>query len=554
MTDNESNQILLLAPTLLGETLALQLNTAESDLEVVLKKERLSRQPCLVIWSVESLLLPSAIQLELRRLQENWSPAPVLLLLPAELELKTKEFLQFDCPGLLQDPDLETLIESIQTLRGGGRVVRLKDNTKNDTLYNNSTMGLSQWLLLSGIQQINNELHKLDIYQGQITKNSFNQILILGRKRELNASKNLLFLLWGPLKISINPLETNRRIPNDLTDPNLGPIGYPMNQEYEINIDLKEREGMAVWQAIYERLSTTIQSGVTNETGNILAIEGLNTSRRYQLLIALLKQLDNVIRKLDQQKNNLIPYKETWVQIQKELRQEALREMTGSYVRIPFDGSLTPVGEHLLTLAELNDKDDELPDIEIMLDPLLVNKPLIVDGQLLPADDPRALMQLEMFFSNWIIRTAELISSEVIAVCGDWPELRRYVLNPELISTRELERLRNQLNSQNQWQRLIKRPIQLYESKRLFYRLSKGNIEPIQITEPRDDELRQLDWWQQQVALLVETRDAIAPQLQALIRKLGNLMVLVLTQIIGRAIGLVGRGIAQGMGRTMGRS
>ena len=132
--------------------------------------------------------------------------------------------------------------------------------------------------------------------------------------------------------------------------------------------------------------------------------------------------------------------------------------------------------------------------------------------------------------------------------------LRHYLLNPHLISTRELERLRNQLNSQNRWKNLIQRPIQLYESKRLLYRIRMGHIEPILITEPRDDELRQLGWWQQQVALLVETRDALAPQLQALVKRIGDLMVVILTQVIGRAIGLVGRGIAQGMGRNLGRS
>ena len=142
----------------------------------------------------------------------------------------------------------------------------------------------------------------------------------------------------------------------------------------------------------------------------------------------------------------------------------------------------------------------------------------------------------------------------MISACGEWPELRGYFLNPELVSTRELERLRNQLNSQNRWQNLIKRPIQLYESKRLFYNLNNGRIEQLLVTEPRDKELRQLDWWQQQVALLVEARDAISPQLQSLVKKVGDLMVVLLTQVIGRAIGLIGRGIAQGMGRSLRRN
>jgi hypothetical protein len=38
-----------------------------------------------------------------------------------------------------------------------------------------------------------------------------------------------------------------------------------------------------------------------------------------------------------------------------------------------------------------------------------------------------------------------------------------------------------------------------------------------------------------------------------LVKGLGDLLVVLLTQVLGRAIGLVGRGIMQGMGRSLGR-
>jgi hypothetical protein len=164
------------------------------------------------------------------------------------------------------------------------------------------------------------------------------------------------------------------------------------------------------------------------------------------------------------------------------------------------------------------------------------------------------LLQLETLVSNWLVRTAELIGSELLGVCGEWPELRRYLLDQRLISTRELERLRNQLNTQSRWQSWIQRPIRLYESQRLLYQLNNGTITPLLLMEPRDEELRRLGWWQQQVALLLEARDALAPQVQLLVRRVGDLFAVVLTQVIGRAIGLVGRGIAQGMGRSFNRS
>jgi hypothetical protein len=211
------------------------------------------------------------------------------------------------------------------------------------------------------------------------------------------------------------------------------------------------------------------------------------------------------------------------------------------------------VAEALLPAAAGEAEDPELPDPLAMLGTLVEARPLLVEGQLLAPDEPRAVLYLELLLSNWLVRTAELLSAEVLAACAEWPELRRYLLRPDYLSTRNLERLRNQLNARQRWISWVDRPIQLYESRRALYRLEAGAIRTVDLTEPRDAELRQLGWIQQLVTLALEARDALAPQIQSLVRGLGDLLVVLLTRVVGRAIGLVGRGIAQGMGRGLGR-
>ena len=68
--------------------------------------------------------------------------------------------------------------------------------------------------------------------------------------------------------------------------------------------------------------------------------------------------------------------------------------------------------------------------------------------------------------------------------------------------------------------------------------------------ENREKELENLNWFQKQVTLLVEIRDAIAPQLEIAVKYIGNLFVNFLTKVVGKAIGLVGKGILQGLGRS----
>ena len=530
--------MLLLAPEPFGESLALQLTSRMSGWNVVLKAEQLKGAPKMVIWSIDALLSLPALQQEVRRLQERWQPAPLLLLLPKSLPAGRDQLLALGAEGLLQLGGVAELMSAVETLLSGGRVVQLQSSVSQPRQTDSAAMGLGQWLLVSGLQQISNDLQVIEAMLQPPPKQGLLRVLLEGRCRELHQARVLLLWLWGPLQMGLTdvaPLSEAPRPSSDTHEPT--------------SITLRQRNAVAVWESIYGRLDVAVNDGLINATGRLLAIEALQPERRRELLLCLLQQLDQLLARLRRDELNA----DCWNELQPELRRQALTSMAGSYVRIPRNGSLLSVAAALLDDADFTDEDEDLPDPIGMLAPLLADQPVLVNGQLLPADDPRALLQLEALVSNWLVRTAELIGAELLEACGSWPELRRYLLGERLLATRELDRLRNQLNSQLRWADWIERPIQLYESRRLLFELHGGRIEPRLLTEPRDDELNQLGWWPRQVALLLETRDALAPQVQALIQRLGDLAVVLLTQVLGRAIGLIGRGIAQGMGRGLGR-
>ncbi len=536
-------RILLLAPKLLGESLALQITSNNSDLDVILRPEALVGHPKLVIWSIDAVSSLAAVRHEAFILQERWQPAPLLLLLPAELSASKDALLALPAAGLLQNCDVNTLQEVIATLLEGGRVIRLQPGAPDGGVrqpFSDQAMGLGHWLLMSGLQQISNDLQVIDALLADPPVEHLWRWMLEGRRRELRSARALLLWLWGPIQLAV-----------DHAQP-LSSDAVEAGRDETVSITLRDRQGTAVWEAIRDRLDRSVGVGLGNATGRLLAIEGLHPERRRDLLFALLQQLDLVLQQLrGQDVANAL--QERWDSLQEDLRRQALSTMAGTYVQLPQNGSLRPVVAQLLTRSDLSGSDQDLPDPSRMLMPLLKDQPVLVDGQLLPADDPRALLQLEILVSNWLVRTAELIGAELLDACGEWPELRRYLLCDSLLSTRELDRLRNQLNSQIRWSDWVERPIQLYESQRMLFQLQHGRIAPLLLTEPRDQELNQLGWWQRQVALLVETRDALAPQVQTLVRRLGDLLVVLLTQVIGRAIGLIGRGIAQGMGRSLGR-
>nr|AUG32264.1 hypothetical protein PLO_265 [Paulinella longichromatophora] len=390
-------------------------------------------------------------------------------------------------------------------------------------------------LLQNGLDQVNQNLNFVNLLYKIASKSLVKKLLIKGRQRELNKARIVFLWVWNSLAftnfhINLNTFQSYSYLPS-------------------INLDISEHGCQKAWNQIKERLETVFINDLVNETGYLLAIEALNYERRRDLLLALLSQFDLIIKELYQKKLYGEELNSFWYQLQPGLFRAALEEMAGLHVEICRNGELKSVVSLLINNCTW-EEDRELPSPQSMLGPLAQGQPILIEGYLLSLDDRRAILQIEILVTNWLIRTAELIGAEILSECSDWPELRCYLLRRDLMITRNLERLRNQLNNQEWWNLCFERPVRLYESKRLVWRIKNTSIVSSFITEPRDEELQRLPWWQQLITLIMETRDAAAPQLQILFQRIGNLIVIVLTQVIGKAIGLIVRGVLQGMGRT----
>ncbi len=533
-------QVLLLAPDLLGQSLALQLTTENPELDISLKGDSLKRHPSLVIWSIDSLESNSLIKREVQKLKLRWKPAPILLLLPSKLKTNLNQILEFECSGLLQDPDFATLKEAITTLLNGGRIVKLREDLDDNSISMNPLRTITQNILVDCINLIDKDLRYLHLNINRKEINIISLLYLKARRRELLAAKYLIKWFWSPLNPKFKYKELLRTSVSNQKTP-----------LYTTDIVLNHKDSISLIETILEQLLKSITEKLENKTNTIFAHECLLNNKQVILMNSLLNQARKVLLKLDTLDLDKIDISKTWQSLQLELRQESLRSLIGNYQRLNFEGEIKSVSDNIISLIDLDQIDDELPDPSIMLNSLLNNEPIKVKGNYLSPDDPRSLIKLKLLLSNWLVRNTEIISYELINACSQWPDLRHFLLKEELIPTRELERVRNHLNSQNRFNTLIKKPIQLYESKRTLYEIKNNQLFINNITEPRDDELLKLDWWQRQVALLVEARDALAPQVQSLVRYIGNLMVVILTNVVGRALGLIGKGIAQGMGRTI---
>ena len=179
------------------------------------------------------------------------------------------------------------------------------------------------------------------------------------------------------------------------------------------------------------------------------------------------------------------------------------------------------------------------------------SKDAIIEAAEAPLTAPPKLPQMPTYQGQ--LKEPELagIVQPLLNNFADVEEIKQKFYDGKLISTREIERFRNDLSWKYRWNSYFVEPKAIFESQYWLFVLSDRGIGRISIYAPRNQELAELAGWQLAFTLVLETRDAIAPRVRAVIALLGTGVVYLLTQVIGRGIGLIGRGVIQGIGNSL---
>ena len=119
----------MLAPSLLGESLALQLTSEDNNLEIILNKKDINGLPKLVLLCLEDVELSNSIKLEILRLKDKWDQSPILIVIPKSIKLSSADLMSFGSEGVIQDPTIDLLKEGINILLGGGSVFKINNET-----------------------------------------------------------------------------------------------------------------------------------------------------------------------------------------------------------------------------------------------------------------------------------------------------------------------------------------------------------------------------------------------------------------------------------------
>ncbi len=529
--------ILIIAPSLIAESLSLKLTSLDTNLNITLNSGSKNLNPDLIIWNILNYQSEDLIRLELLKLKERWDESKILVIFSGELVNKTKLTPSLNSEGLLLNPSADKVLESINIITEGGRVFDLEINP-TVKIKKEKELTFNQKLLSSGLKQIDTEINYIFKYVNSDSTPEFYKFILKGRLRELITAKSFLIFLWGnSLDLYSEAIYTEDKINIENKDTN--------------TIFIKNKNTFEIWDLILERLSKRYNSTNLDVDFNnsSIILSGIKKEFISRLICKMLDELDDLIKNIKENYKEK-DYKEDFNSLIDELRLNTISNITESYFRVKKNGESISLNEYIYKEVTCNEIDIESHESIMFIDPIIKNEPIDYDGKLLPLYETESFIILENIISNWIIRNCNLLASEVFNICSSWPELRTLLINPQLQSTRSFERFRNNINNYNRWHENIYMPIYLYESKREYIDIIDSKFTRYYKNENREKELENLEWFQKQVTLLVEIRDAIAPQLEIAVKYIGNLFVNFLTKVVGKAIGLVGKGILQGLGRS----
>lgn len=406
-----------------------------------------------------------------------------------------------------------------------------------------------------------------------------------GRRRELLATKLLIEKLVPAKEISLDRTEYAPPETEDNSPP----------QQEEAEKELKKNTAIAPLEIggelaeeklfkerVLDKISTRIQVDIVNATDIILEIDILKSQKRLRLFEVVfgkfkdhLKYLSETIDREEEEKqkkksnrakqNKKLSKAE---RLSAEIKNILLRiweESTWLFLEecLPATGkeSIEEYNVQNIIAAETKNVREEIlnkiPLIEEAFAYLLLKKQFKLEKKPQTTTGSESSKEIEVeksveiVIQNLIIKIANAVVAVILNNFVRIECIEKNVYKRSLISSREMAKIRNNLSWRYRREKYIEEPKNIFESQyRLFY-FNGNKIYTGYFFDPRTEELSQLKGLPWLTTIAIETRDALAPILQAVVEFAGEAIFYLLKDVIGRGIGLIGQGIIQGVGNAL---
>ncbi|HEY9615612.1 MAG TPA: DUF3685 domain-containing protein [Microcoleaceae cyanobacterium] len=416
----------------------------------------------------------------------------------------------------------------------------------------------------SGLRQINAAIAQLEAQLQNPELSVADQIFLAGRLRELRAARWVVNrLLTSQEPPTTEPSTTAASSTQDDSNPSTTP-GQTTSLPSETVADSSTFSGELLTQTtassirtiqavLFDGMATRLSASLLNLTDTPLEIDILREDKKRELLLIILKQLEAVLDELRFSQVTPEQLNEKYPIVIHDLWQAATTDFLGRYYSLAVGNQSVLLVDRLLQDAEIVQTAilSRIPAVQEFLSHLLFQSPLTIDGVPYAIGTVEAMARLEMLLQNLTIQVANAVMQPLLNHFGDVITIKQNFYDKRLLSSREIERFRNNLSWKYRIEHLVGEPTAIFESRFYLFVFSSLGITKTSIYAARNQELADLSGVRLAVTLTLEMRDAIAPRLRTAIAFVGSGVVYVLTEVIGRGIGLIGRGVIKGIGNVL---
>ncbi len=505
----------------------------------------------------------------LEQLKSQYPKLPILLLSsPQNLELVATT-LRSGVEGFcFKGANPEELITAIRQVASGNRYIDqqldqyLSDRYRLQAKQNKSLVDqpvsvvaiVRQNFYVSGLKRIDKTLNEVKAslrHPNNQISDRLAKMVLEGQARELQAARWLIDQLWGTTKRvqAISPESSVPNIAEEIASPDVEISDRAdSNSHQQANI-------LAVQASLWDRTVAKLQANLSNLSKTPLEIDILKDEKKRELFYIALRQIEQSLTELRFSQIQPSQLEEKIPEILKDIWQETVISFFGKYYvinNINNNEYEINIVDTLLKDAEIVQTEflDKIPQIDNFLSHLLFETELVIDNSKAAVGTPEAMQRVELILDNLIIQIANGVIQPLLNNFANIEEIKQKFYRYNLLATREIERFRNDLSWKYRLEKYITDPQLIFESRQVLWTFADFGIKKISIYSPRSQELQQLEGVQLAVTLALELQDAIAPRLRSAITFIGSGFVYVLTNVIGRGIGLIGRGVVQGIGNA----
>lgn len=452
--------------------------------------------------------------------------------------------------------------------RSTGVTMRQEGEAKTSPPVPNALAALRISMRLSSVQQIEAVMVQIEAERRRGRGSLLAEAVLAGRYRELRAARWLVRRLlatpnfsdqWQPVE---RPVARAPSGPGELAPPRAGggPPGSPPARVRPVQqpgdrLAIATEDRLALNQGdlatlVFERVFRKLQGLLDNTSDVPLESDILRDDKKRELLYLVLRKVEDALEHLRQA--GVLPGQLTEKSslVLQDLWQATVTDFFGRYYTLQVNTLEQPVVPTLLTEAPVVQAAilDRLPLVPMLLGHLLFNESMVVDGSLYEAAAPEAIARSQELLEHLLIQLANAVVQPLLNHFADVELMKKNLYHRRMITSRDIERFRNDLSWRYRWDGLVNEPRAIFESQHRLFGFTERGIQHQTIYAPRRAELEQLSGLQRAVTLAVEARDAIAPRFRSAVSLVGSGIVYVLTDVIGRGIGLIGRGILRGVG------